>query len=232
MEQHPTAGARIRMTLEGIVRDAYQGGIFTLGDGTHVSYTPGQHVVTVLAAGWEPGDMIDTEHGVLTRVVQHGYAFWRCMESEPPRDFHDDQVRTDDLRVILRVTPQPEQAPAPAVDHTARWHAVEALVTRAREKGVSRIDTDLIADALGLDEVAAPAPAADELAPDTYRLSMKAPAAPAPVDPHNYVAKWQSEAAAKRRLPDCKTCDQPANATAHDGDHSETTSLYRMLLNA
>lgn len=166
-QQHPTAGARIRMTLEGIVRDAYQPGIFTLGDGTHVSYTPGQHAVTILAAGWEPGDMIDTEHGVLTRVVDDGYAFWRCTEFEPPRDFHDDQVRTDDLRVILRVSPQPEQAPAPA-----------------------------------------------------------------PGDSHNYVAKWQSEAAAKRRLPDCKTCGQPANASVHDGDHSETTSLYRMLLNA
>lgn len=228
MEQHPTAGARIRMTLEGIVRDAYQPGIFTLGDGTHVSYTPGQHAVTVLAAGWEPGDMIDTEHGVLTRVVDDGYAFWRCTEFEPPRDFHDDQVRTGDLRVILRVSPQPEQAPAPAVDHTARWYAVEALVTRAREKGVTRIDTEDLAEALGLDE---PAPA-DEFAPGEYRLSTKGPAAPAPVDPHNYVAKWQSEAAAKRRLPDCKTCDQPANAPAHDADHSETTSLYRMLLNA
>lgn len=167
MKQHPTAGARIRMTLEGIVRDAYQPGVFTLGDGTHVSYTPGQHAVTILAPGWEPGDKIETEYGTLIRVVDdEGYAHWRDFYDSSVT-FHDDQLYMDDVRVLHRVTPQPEQAPAAA-----------------------------------------------------------------PVDPHNYVAKWQSEAAAKRRLPDCKTCNQPANDPAHDGDRSETTSLYRMLLNA
>lgn len=150
MEQHPTAGARIRMTIEGTVQHSWQPGLFTLGDGTHVSYTPGQHAVTVLAPGWEVGDIIDTEHGVLTRVVNDGYAHWRCTEFEPPRDFHDDQVRPADVRVIHRVKPVPE--PAAPVDYAARWRAVEALVSRARGTGAAQIDTDLIVEALGLDE--------------------------------------------------------------------------------
>lgn len=216
MQQPPTAGAHIRMTIEGIVRDAYQPGIFTLSDGTHVSYTPGQHDVTVLAPGWEVGDMIDTEHGVLTRVVDDGYAFWRCTEFEPPRDFHDDQVRPADLRVIRRATPAPEQPAAPAVDDAARLRAVEDLVTRADGKGVSRIDTYLLVEALGLTKAAVQEPDAEADG----------------VGPHNFEAEHLGEVEAKRRLPKCRVCREDARAPLHDGDQSEETRHLRMLLNA
>lgn len=282
MEQHPTAGARVRMTIEGTVRDAYQPGIFTLGDGTHVSYTHGQHRVEILTPGWEVGDMIDTEHGVLTRVVNDGYAHWQCTEFEPPRAFHDDQVRPDDVRVILRKSPAPEQVPGPVVDYAARWHAVEALVSRALSKGVTRLDTDQIARALGLDEDGQPAgpgtpyvsrvlpprdevcarPGCSHVGEDHHHGDTKcwahlartrdasgvlppvkvcecpgfvsASAEPGDeadgVSPHNFKAKWMSEAAAKRGLPKCSVCDGPATAAAHDGDQSPETLHLRALL--
>lgn len=104
-----------------------------------------------------------------------------------------------------------------AVDYTARWHAAEAIVTRARDKGVTRIDTDLIAEALGLDT------ANEKAEPDADADG---------VSPHNFEAQWMSESDAKRRLPKCSVCKQPATDAAHDGDQSEETRHLRMLLNA
>lgn len=104
----------------------------------------------------------------------------------------------------------------PDIDYTARWHAVEALVTRARDKGVTRIDTDLLAEALGLDTSADEATEPD---PDS-------------VGPHNFEPQWMGESDAKRRLPKCSVCKQPATHAAHDGDQSLETRRLRMLLNA
>lgn len=186
------------------------------------------------------------------------------------------------------------------IDHVARWYAVEALVTHARDKGVTRIDTDLIAEALGLDEtdtapyVSRPLPprdavcarpgcghsgadhhhgdtkcwahlprtrdefgvmspvrvcecpgflAADDATesgddgfgetPDEYRLSTKADTPSQDVSgQHAFEEEWMSEAAAKRRLPNCSVCKKPATDPAHDGDQSPETRHLRMLLNA
>lgn len=186
------------------------------------------------------------------------------------------------------------------IDHIARWHAVEALVTRARDKGITRLDTDLIAEALGLDEVdttpyvsrTLPPHAAvctrlgcghigyehhhgdtkcwsrlprtrDEsgvLSPVTickcsgflaadesaesgddgfgetageYRLSTKVDAPAEDVSgQHAFDEEWLSEAAAKRRLPNCSVCKKPATDPAHDGDQSPETRHLRALLTA
>ncbi|MFJ4627151.1 hypothetical protein [Streptomyces sp. NPDC088847] len=99
-------------------------------------------------------------------------------------------------------------------DRAHAWAAVASIVERARDKGVTQIDTDLLAEALGLDEDEQGEPASDE------------------TDPHNFTAEYLSEAAAKRRLPKCSVCRQPATATAHDGDENPDTLLYRALLNA
>lgn len=190
-----------------------------------------------------------------------------------------------------------KQHPTTAVDYVARWYAVEALVTRARDKGVTRLDTDLIAEALGLDEAdgapyvsrTLPSPdaicarsgcghvgdehhtkcwarlprtrdefgvmgpvtickctgflAADESTepgddafgetPDEYRLSTKAATPAEDVNgQHAFDEEWMSEAAAKRRLPNCSVCRKPATDAAHDGDQSPATRHLRALLTA
>jgi len=101
----------------------------------------------------------------------------------------------------------------------ARWDAAEALVTRARDKGVSRLDTEDVAAALGLD--------------DTSDLDEDAPGPDEGGDgSHPFEAEHQAESDAKRRLPRCKECGGQADNTLHDGDQRESTRHYRMLLRA
>ncbi|WP_433920670.1 hypothetical protein OIE50_49695 [Streptomyces canus] len=56
--------------------------------------------------------------------------------------------------------------------------------------------------------------------------------APLPVAPDDTEQPALGEAAAKRRLPNCAECSQPATAAVHDGDQPAETRHLRALLTA
>ncbi len=102
-----TAGARVRITIEGTVQHAYQHGGFTLSDGTTVNYNTDRHAAVILSEGWETGDMIRTAHGLLIRCDDGGYAHWRRYDpanSENGRRIHDDEVNPDRVTVVQRAS--------------------------------------------------------------------------------------------------------------------------------
>ncbi|MGX1301369.1 hypothetical protein RKD35_002857 [Streptomyces albogriseolus] len=113
------AGARIRFTVVGTVRTCYQQGEVTLADGTSLSYDPAQHRAAVLAEGWRPGDVIETQHGRLRRTERGGYHHW--VHERSGQMFHDDQVDPVRARVVSwwggRRTPTD---PAPAETEPGR----------------------------------------------------------------------------------------------------------------
>ncbi|XVV34986.1 hypothetical protein ACQPXT_13460 [Streptomyces sp. CA-100214] len=63
-----------------------------------------------------------------------------------------DMGEEDPLAVWVTLLVDEHRPDPREVDHARAWAAVAAIVDRARSKGVTVLDTDTIADALGLDD--------------------------------------------------------------------------------
>lgn len=124
MTENVTAGARVRITVEGTVKDSYQEGHLTLADGTSVEYDPARHRTVVLSGGWMPGDIIESQHGRLIRSEDGGYPHWRRVTDNGL--FHDDQVNPERVRVVSRMRPQPE----PLAEETEQVRRIADFLSR------------------------------------------------------------------------------------------------------
>ncbi|MFD7205907.1 hypothetical protein [Streptomyces sp. NPDC059893] len=124
------AGARIGITLEGTVQHTYQRGEITLADGSHVSYDPTRHQARILSDGWDPGDVIGTEHGALTRILQDGHPCWQRRGGH--QIFHDDQINPERAVLLHRAEPLPLSRTSKALAHIRRrWTQHQSALIRA-----------------------------------------------------------------------------------------------------
>lgn len=103
----PTAGARVRITIEGVVSQV-QGGEIALTDGTTIEYSGTGPAVEILTPGFQPGDVVHAGDRHLLRVRdESGTCYWSA-----PDGFKvwDDQVDASRLTIVARAGDRPEAA--------------------------------------------------------------------------------------------------------------------------
>lgn len=110
-------GARVRITIEGVVRSA-QPGEMTLVDGTHVECNTRAVSLELLEPGYVVGDVVTDGDSHLFRVKPDGeVAHW--IRPDGSR-LDDDKIDPTALTPLVRVTPEPhtEDSPQEAVQQS------------------------------------------------------------------------------------------------------------------